>query len=80
MQQNASEVLWMLRTSRCLTCVESKSSVLVHSTELSEMGNTGENRGVPQAGLSEGPMKVSAGNLCDVAREFGVWLECNRDL
>lgn len=61
---------------------ESKSSVLLHSTELSEMGNTGQNRVVPQAGLSEGPMKMSAGNLCfsDLAREFGVWLGCNRDV
>lgn len=37
----------------------------------------------PQAVLSEGPVKVSAGNLCfsDLAsliRECGVRLECNR--
>lgn len=52
---------------------------------LSEMGNTGEGRVVPQAVLSEGPMKVSAGNLCfsdpaGLIREFGVRLECNREL
>lgn len=48
-------------------------------------GSSGENRVVPQAVPSAGPIKVSAGNLCssDLAGlkwEFGVRLECNRGL
>lgn len=47
MQQNTSRVLCRLRSSRCLTCAESKSSALLHSGALRD----GEYRG-GQSGAS----------------------------